>query len=286
MYFDNKIEKLLKKYLLMQGIVSNQSVWHIQNGGRTNKVWRLIGEKDLICKLYSKTKSNPLFNNTPEAEFKCLLWLDGSGIAPKPYKYFKTPFGEVLLYDYIKGKTWSHDVGAVSELLTRIHKHKYPKELRILSALPSDIKETGFEIISKLNSYHKNKLNKICPPDVTISDIEPVLLHTDVVPGNLILGNEGLRLIDWQCPAIGDPIIDVMMFLSPGMHEIYGSGKLSMKDNEVFLMSLTSNLRNRYNIIGPLYHWRLAAYCYWKAEQGHIEYENAALAEIDLLKMI
>ena len=59
-----------------------------------------------------------------------------------------------------------------------------------------------------------------------------------------------------------------------------------MKDQEVFLMSLTSSLRNRYNIIGPLYHWRLAAYCFWKAEQGFIEYENAALAEIELLNMI
>ena len=113
-----------------------------------------------------------------------------------------------------------------------------------------------------------------------------LLLHTDVVPGNLILGDEGLRLIDWQCPAIGDPIIDIMMFLSPGMHEIYGSGKLSMKDYETFLMSLTPKLRNRYNRIGPLYHWRLAAYCFWKAEQGFIKYEKAALAEIDLLKMI
>ena len=45
------------------------------------------------------------------------------------------------------------------------------------------------------------------------------------MPGNLILGEKGLRLIDWQCPAIGDPIVDIMMFLSPGMHEIYGSGK-------------------------------------------------------------
>jgi thiamine kinase-like enzyme len=151
--------------------------------------------------------------------------------------------------------------------------------------LPSDIKQTGLEIINKLNSYHKNKLIKICP-DVSISDIEPVLLHTDVVPGNLILGDNGLRLIDWQCPAIGDPIVDIMMFLSPGMHEIYGSGKLSMKDYETFLMNLTPRLRSRYNIIGPLYHWRLAAYCFWKAEQGFIDYENAALAEIDLLKMI
>jgi thiamine kinase-like enzyme len=156
--------------------------------------------------------------------------------------------------------------------------------LRILSDLPSDIKQSGLEIINKLNIYHKDRLIKICP-DISISGIEPVLLHTDVVPGNLILGDEGLRLIDWQCPAIGDPIVDIMMFLSPGMHEIYGSGKLSMKDHETFLMNLTPKLRSRYNILGPLYHWRLAAYCFWKAEQGFIEYENAALAEINLSNM-
>ena len=214
MDFENKIENQLQNYLLMQGITSNETVWHTQTGGRTNKVWRLKGEKDLICKLYLQTTTNPLFNNSPEAEYRCLLWLDGSQIAPKPYKYLRTPFGEVLLYDYIKGQIWFHDVDTVSELLTRIRKHKCPKGLRILSNLPSDIKQTGFEIINKLNNYHKDKLIKICP-EVSIPDIEPVLLHTDVVPGNLILGDKGLRLIDWQCPAIGDPIVDIMMFLSP-----------------------------------------------------------------------
>jgi len=285
MNFESNIKNQLRNYLLIKGILSNQTSWHVQTGGQTNKVWRVKGEKDLICKLYLETKTNPLFNNTPEAEYLCLLWLEGSDIAPKPYKYIKTPFGDVLLYNYINGETWSYDVNTVSELLTRIRKHKYPKGLRILSSLPSDIKQSGLEIINNLNSYHKNKLIKICP-DISISDIEPVLLHTDVVPGNLILGDEGLRLIDWQCPAIGDPIIDIMMFLSPGMHKIYGLGKLSMKNHDVFLMNLTSDLRNRYNKIGPLYHWRLAAYCFWKAEQGFSEYEKAALAEIDLLKMI
>jgi thiamine kinase len=285
MNIDNQIKSELQNYLFLQGVISSQTSWFAQTGGRTNKVWRLAGKRNLICKLYLETGSNPLFNNTPYAEYKCLLWLDDSNIAPKPYKYLNTPYGEVLLYYYIEGLTWRKDVNIVSELLSRIRKHKYPKGLRILSSLPSDIKQNGLEIINKLNSYHKNKLIKICP-DVSISGIEPVLLHTDVVPGNLILGDEGLRLIDWQCPAIGDPIVDIMMFLSPGMHEIYGSGKLSMKDHEVFLMSLTSELRNRYNSIGPIYHWRLAAYCFWKAEQGFMEYENAALAEIDLLKMI
>ena len=285
MNFDNKIKSQLQNYLVMQGVISNQTVWYAQTGGRTNKVWRLVGKEDLICKLYLETKNNPLFKNIPNAEYKCLLLLNGSGIAPKPYKFLKTPFGEVLLYNFIKGEIWSQDVETVSELLTRIRKHKCPNGLRTLSNLPSDIKQTGFEIINRLNDYHKNQLMNICP-EVSISDIEPVLLHTDVVPGNLILGEKGLRLIDWQCPAIGDPIVDIMMFLSPGMHEIYGTGKLSMKDYQAFLMNLTPKLRSRYNIIGPLYHWRLAAYCFWKAEQGLIEYENAGLAEIDLLKMI
>ena len=106
MEFNNNTKHQLQDYLFLQGIIGKQTVWHTQTGGRTNKVWRLEGEFDLICKLYLETKTNPLFNNTPEEEYKCLLWLDGSDIAPKPYKYLKTPFGDVLLYNYIKGQTW------------------------------------------------------------------------------------------------------------------------------------------------------------------------------------
>ena len=114
MNFDNKIKNLLQNYLVMQGITSDQTIWFAQTGGRTNKVWRLVGEVDLICKLYLETKTNPLFNNTPKAEYECLISLNGSGIAPKPYKLFKTPFGEVLLYDYIQGQKWSDNVDIVS----------------------------------------------------------------------------------------------------------------------------------------------------------------------------
>jgi hypothetical protein len=127
MNIDNEIKNQLQNYLVAQGVISNQIVWHNQTGGRTNKVWRLDGEEDLICKLYAETKTNPLFNNTPEAEYSCLLWLEGSDIAPKPSKYLKTPFGAVLMYYYIKGEKWSHNVDTVSELLTRIRNHKCPK---------------------------------------------------------------------------------------------------------------------------------------------------------------
>ena len=123
MNFDNKTNNQLQNYLIKQGVISNQTLWHIQTGGRTNKVWRLAGEEDYTCKLYLDTGNNPLFNNTPDEEYKCLLWLEGSDIAPKPYKFLKTPFGDVLLYNFIKGEIWSNNVETVSELLTRIRKH-------------------------------------------------------------------------------------------------------------------------------------------------------------------
>ena len=77
MNFNNKLQSQLQDYLCKRGILANQTSWHAQTGGQTNKVWRLSGEKDLICKLYLETKTNPLFNNTPEEEYRCLLWLDG-----------------------------------------------------------------------------------------------------------------------------------------------------------------------------------------------------------------
>ena len=105
-----------------------------------------------------------------------------------------------------------------------------------------------------------------------------------MVAGNLIFGPEGLRLIDWQCPALGDPVVDVAMFLSPGMHMIYGTGNFTAFEREAFLRGLSLYLRARYDQVGLLYHWRLAAYCLWRADQGEVGYEGAASAEMALLE--
>ena len=69
MNFDNEIKNQLQNYLVTQGVISNQIIWHSQTGGQTNKVWRLKGEKDLICKLYLETGNNPLFNNFKPSVF-------------------------------------------------------------------------------------------------------------------------------------------------------------------------------------------------------------------------
>jgi len=279
------VKDKLKNYLILQDIISRDTVWHSQVGGRTNKVWRIKGDKDLICKLYTNRHNNPLFGNNPLAEYMCLKWLENACIAPRVYKFLETPIGHVLLYHYIEGSVWSNDVGSVSELLNRVHNLKPIKMLRKLPGSSNDIKKSALCIINKLNFHHKSELIKICP-QILIPDIEPALIHTDVVVGNLIFGNNKLKLIDWQCPANGDPVVDIAMFLSPGMHTLYSTNVLSTSDYNNFLLGLKPQVRDRYNTIGPLYHWRLAAYCLWKFEQGIKEYKNAASAEINFLNAI
>ena len=66
----------------------------------------------------------------------------------------------------------------MANLLCRVHKLKPPPKLRILSGQSSDIKNHGLDILKKLTSIHKDKLLGLCP-NVTISDITPVLIHTD-----------------------------------------------------------------------------------------------------------
>ena len=48
----------------------------------------------------------------------------------------------------------------------------------------------------------------------------PCLIHGDTVPNNFIQSVDALVLIDWQCPALGDPVLDLAIFLSPAMQQI------------------------------------------------------------------
>lgn len=277
------IEMELHRLLVVQGLIDANTVWHAQTGGRTNKVWRLTGDQDLICKLYLDASENPLYANTPAAEYAVLNALQGAGVAPDPHGFIETSLGTVLLYHYIDGRVWDRDTVAVADLIGRVHDLSPPSGLRVLSGAAVDVAAQGSNILDKVKSGQSDALRAM-RPDVEIADVEPVLIHTDVVAGNLIYGPDGLRLIDWQCPAIGDPVVDVAMFLSPAMHMIYGGGPLPDAQREAFLMAIDPHVRDRYAQIGALYHWRMGAYCLWRADQGAQGYADAARAEIAFLK--
>ena len=141
-------------------------------------------------------------------------------------------------------------------------------------------------------------------PLVSIQAVHPshreVLVHTDCGPGNMVSSPDGLRLIDWQCPGLGDGLQDVVTFLSPAMQVLYGYPVLTDSQERQFLDVYFSALGQtpsdsqethaRLHRIRSSHHYRFAAYCAMRAQDTAASeqktsrlYRDALQAEIQIL---
>lgn len=260
------------------------AVWTALTGGRTNRVWRVqAADGDFVCKLYRGRDDNPLFANDPHAEFACLTALAGQSIAPEPGRILERAAGTVLLYRYLEGPVWRRNVEPVAELLRRVHAISPPVGLRNSPVGADAVLAQAEGILASVSDSAARLLLEFRP---AVEAPPPALcfLHGDVVPANLLQTPEGLRLIDWQCPALGDPADDLACFLSPAMQVVYGRGPLDAEQAEAFLLAYDDpRVAERYRAMRPAYNYRMAAYCLWRVQQGNPDYRTAFEAELAVL---
>jgi len=253
------------------------SRWTSLAGGKTNRVWRIDATGGvIICKLFCQPDGNPLYPNQPGAEYEALKYLARHQVAPEPVALLNTAAGDALIYRHLHGDLWRTDVVEVAALLARIHTLKPDIPLRQLRsgsvALLHQIKSIGPTFQNRVDVLlNADKLTLVGPVE------QDMIIHTDVVANNIVVTNDGVRLIDWQCPALGDPCEDIASFLSPAMQYLYTGGPLNARQKMLFLDAYPDkNIIARYKKLAPLFHLRAAAYCFWQAERGHYEYREAA----------
>ena len=255
------------------------------SGGRTNRLWRISGAPDdLVVKLYAKTPDNPLFSNDPEAEAKILKYLDKTGFAPRLQASLSTPLGPVLLYTHVPGTPWRSDPAQVARALARLHAHPAPSGLpRAPDGTAALVRQT-LDILRLCTGPIAARLRNLAPQGTVAPSGVTQLLHGDTVPGNLINAPHGITFIDWQCPALGDSVHDLAVFLSPAMQLVYRGSPLSPEEESRFLAAYhQSETTARYHALAPWFHWRMAAYCLWRADHGATEYQAAVALECDRL---
>lgn len=275
----------LTQALINNDIAPLSAKWQILTGGRTNQVWRIDHDGNtLVCKLFSPDSGNPLYPNLPGAEYEALKALSRQNIGPKPIALLNSDVGEVLIYQYLQGTVWKDDLAAVATLLARLHRQKLDLPLRHVASGSKALIAQTLAILRDCYNIPSDFPN--CPVDGDIAPIKnSVPIHTDVVASNLINTKSGLRLIDWQCPASGDPCEDIASFLSPSMQHLYGTGPLSPSDIGEFLKAYPNRSAvERYLKLAPYFHWRAAAYCQWQAERGDQDYKDAMGFEVSALQ--
>lgn len=267
--------------------IPSRARWIRLHGGRTNHVWQVTGPNGgdpVVVKLYDEDADNPLFPNRPQDEASVLRVLEGRGLAPRLLHHVVTRLGPCLIYSHLEGAAWRRDPKTAAALLNRVHRVTPPQGLR----LPPD----GSMALEQQITAILGRLGKSLAdlPDLPSQKIKPsgagCLLHGDPVPGNMIDCGERLMLIDWQCPAIGDPCEDIALFLSPAMQIAYRGEALSKPDESAFLSAYDDSATLcRYANLAPWYHARTLAYCLWQVEQGESAAIHRAEAEHRALLM-
>jgi hypothetical protein len=245
-------------------------------GGYLNQVFRLRGKDggedfDWVVKFFMPESELALFPNLPVDERKATYLASTIGRAPVPLSWLETTDGPVLVYEFCEGDIWQEGVGDVGRLLRDLRTlDTTGYGFREVPILPADILAEGDAFLPKIHSEMRWHLARARPQPIEIDAASRSFLHTDIGPGNIIVAKDTGRLvaIDWQCPAIGDPVQDAIAFLSPAFQILYGRAPLTAAEEAEFFAAYDDpELKRRYDKVLPFYHWRMAGYCATRQEK-------------------
>jgi thiamine kinase len=263
-------------------------------GGYWNLVLRLkSASHDWVVKVFDQRPERRLFPILPDSEARAMTALAGLGLAPDPVAYFPETAARpaVLVYRFHEGEPWRSNTARVAQLLKRQHAMK-PDGFRLLATEPDAILAQGDWLIRDIDDDFVLRLRTARPAVRPVPRPRLGFVHTDAGPGNLIEGPEGLRLIDWQCPGIGDPAEDLYSFLAPCFQILFQHAPLTEDEcREFFAAYANDGIAGRLRAMEPSYAYRMLAYCclrrYRLSGQDEIaaeRYRRAIEAELPLLE--
>nr|WP_254448016.1 phosphotransferase [Ruegeria arenilitoris] len=268
-----------------QGLVSSLVRFETLFGGRTNRVWKVLGgDNDAVLKLYRAPFDNPLFRNDAESEAKTLQALKCTGFVPKIRATGAFESSNWVLYDHAPGTPWQEGVQKVAQLLRTLHESRIKLDAPAGCNGTGDLEAHALRILAKCRTNSKSRMDRYKPKTYIAPTRDTRLIHGDPVPGNILVSSSGLTLIDWQCPAWGDPCEDLAIFLSPAMQYIYRGAPLTTAETDMFLTAYGQpKIAERYNALRAWFAWRMAAYCLWRIENGALDYSAGFDLEIATL---
>lgn len=263
-------------------MIADDARFEAMYGGRTNHVWKVLGAPaDRVLKLYRSTLRNPLFRNDAQSEAGCLQALAGTGFVPRLRASGSFGPDRWVFYDHAAGVPWREGTAQVAVLLHKLHSHRVEFDAPNGCNGSADVAAHGKRILSACRSDRGRVLTGMRPLGIVPPTTTTCLIHGDPVAGNILVSPAGLTLIDWQCPAQGDPCEDLALFLSPAMQRLYRGSPLTSDEAAEFLSAYDNpDIVQRFLALKPWYAWRMAAYCLWRAENGTPAYREGIDLEL------
>ena len=233
-------------------------------GGYWNAVSRVRADGvDWVCKVFAEEPPLTMFPILPDDEARALQELRGLRVAPEFVAYFPAAadHAPVLVYEWVEGAQWEHGTAQVAEVFRRQHAVEVAgfREVPIES---EGMLAYGDRMAASVDTEEATALLALRPTRAVGPCAHRVLLHTDAGTGNFIVGDDGPRLIDWQCPALGDAAEDLFTFLSPAFQVLYDHEPLTPAERAEFLDAYgDADVLARLDALWPALTYRMGAYC-------------------------
>ncbi|MCA9838856.1 MAG: aminoglycoside phosphotransferase family protein [Trueperaceae bacterium] len=238
-------------------------------GGYWNEVYRIQGDGfDWVLKrFYQEALRARLYPMLPDSEALALKTLKGKALAPEFVAYFPAQEHEraVLIYHYVPGSLYSGNIANIATLMRQLHKLDVADApFRVLPQTPEEILKQADELLAASQDDELGRNLKALRPEAIAMPLveKPSLVHTDAWIGNFIGENNQLRLIDWQCPGLGDPAEDIWTFLESGFQQLINLPLYSTTEKVSFLETYADEtLKKRLELLRPYFAYRVAAHC-------------------------
>lgn len=269
-----------------QNLIRNIDGFEQLYGGRTNQVWKVPGlQENKVLKVYSNKFQNPLFRNDSDLEARCLSAFADLGLAPRLSAAGTFDEQNWVLYDHAPGRPWQINPEPVARALRKLHVQPVQIAAPFSCNGSKDLADHGASILGLLPVLERSELEALRPEVQVGPTSKRCVIHGDPVAGNVLMHDGHALLIDWQCPALGDPSEDLAVFLSPAMQQLYRGQTLTEAEANDFLDAYGDpDVSSRYYALKPWYHWRMAAYCLWREKTGTPDYAAGYALECDALR--
>ena len=256
--------------------------WTPLRGGRSNRLWRVRAPGgEAVVKLYTGAPT-PLFENDPAKERAALDALSRTGLAPRALASLRTAAGPALIYGHVVSGGSPPEAEALLRALRAVHAVRPPVGLRRAVSGSAALRARLARLAAEGAVPPALRRLAARAPDLP-PVAAPLFLHGDPTPANALATATGVCLIDWQCPALGDPTDDIALALSPAMRRLAGLAPLGRAERTAALAAYgDAEVAERAEALAPLHAALIAAHCLWRAARGDAACAEAARRELEM----
>ncbi|MDV7103040.1 phosphotransferase [Vibrio sp. TH_r3] len=181
----------------------------ILTGGLTNRCWKITSHHNVPYVWRSVSNQLFYFSVSRQKEHQVLQALKECHFAPDPI-YLSD---QGLLVEWIEGSVGEKSLteSQLIRALCTIHDVTLDDKSLPLFSFTAKVDGYWHKLNPKLKTANREKIYNQFRTLPAIATVDPVLCHFDLAGYNIVTTKQGLKIIDWEYAAVGDPRMDLAM---------------------------------------------------------------------------